>query len=433
MLIPLKKILNSLIRVQLINAGGVMFIASMLGGALGYAYQIVIAKILSPSDFGLLSAILALWGVATVPLAAYSMLLTRNIAAFYARSNITAVTFVYWKGWQHLGIASIIFCVTFVFTAPFLQAYLKAPSLLPVIFFGLLMVVTIFTPVNASLLQGVHNFRWLALNGLIGQSGKLILGVIFIYLGWSVAGALGGMILTVLITFILNINVIRKYLTKLDSSVSITWSDSVGTILPVFIANLTFAIMSQFDMILVKAYFTAEEAGSYAVASVFGKTVMYLPGALVLALFPMVAKNEALERSSLALLLQGLLVTVILSLIGGAFFYLLGDELITWLYADKYTVAGTLLQFYSFAMVPMAIVMVVEYFLIAKRRVLFAYLMLLAAPLEIILIHNFHSSLMQVIWIMGFCGWGLVLVGFSMLLWQNEKFVVNQMKLKLGR
>ena len=206
MLIPLKKILNSLIRVQLINAGGVMFIASMLGGALGYTYQMVIAKILSPSDFGLLSAILALWGVATVPLAAYSMLLTRNIAAFYARSNITAVTSVYWKGWQHLGIASIIFCVTFVFTAPFLQAYLKAPSLLPVIFFGLLMVVTIFTPVNASLLQGVHNFRWLALNGLIGQSGKLILGVIFIYLGWSVAGALGGMILTVLITFILNIN-----------------------------------------------------------------------------------------------------------------------------------------------------------------------------------------------------------------------------------
>lgn len=433
MLLAIYKKFNSLMNTQLIKASGFMFITSILTGALGYIYQIIIAKILSPSEFGLLSALLAIWGVALVPLAAYSLLLTRNIAGFYARSNTAAVTSLYWKGWQQLSIASIIFCVFFAIVAPFLQTYLKAPSLLPILFLGLLMFVTILTPVNGSLLQGVLNFRWIALNGLIGQSGKLIFGSVFIYFGYSVAGALGGIIITILITFILNIGVIKKYLTKLDSNVNISWDDSVNTIMPIFIANLAFATMTQLDMILVKTYFSAEEAGSYAVASVFGKTVMYLPGAMVLAIFPMVVRNDALQTGSFALLLQGLMVTVILSLIGGAFFYLLGSELITWLYPGKFVFAGTLLQYYSFAMIPMAIVMVVEYFLIAKRRVLFAYLLLLAAPLELALIHNYHTSTMQVIWIMGFCGWGLVLVGFSMLLWQNRKLVATQVELKLGR
>jgi O-antigen/teichoic acid export membrane protein len=422
-----------LIRSQLINASSGMFIANILGGVLGYVYQIVIAQMLSSSDYGLLSAILAIWGIIIVPLASYAMILSRTYAAFYAHLNMVAVTYLYRKSCFQLFVTSLVFIAIFVFAASQLQIYLKSSSLLPILFFGVLVITTIFSTANTALLQGVQNFRWVALNVLIGQSGKLIFGVFFIYLGWAASGALIAIALTMVLTILLNIRIVKTYLQPFNIAKNFEWKDSLGTILPVFIANLAFAIMSQFDMILVKAYFNAEEAGSYAVASVFGKTVMYLPGALVLALYPMVAKNEALERSSFSLLLQSLLITVILSLLGGSFFYLFGDNLIALLYADKYAVAGTLLQFYSFAMVPMAIVMVVEYYLIAKRRVLFAYLMLLAAPLELILIHNFHSTLMQVIWIMGFCGWSLVLVGFFMLLWQNRTFVVNQMKLKLGR
>ena len=58
-----------------------------------------------------------------------------------------------------------------------------------------------------------------------------------------------------------------------------------------FLANTFFGVMTQADVILVKHHFPPGEAGLYASASIMGKAVMYLPTAIIMALFPMVAAN----------------------------------------------------------------------------------------------------------------------------------------------
>ena len=144
---------------------------------------------------------------------------------------------------------------------------------------------------------------------------------------------------------------------------------------------------------------------------------MYLPGALVVALFPMVAQNEALQRSSLPLLVQGLAVTFGLALTGAIFFFLTAEWIIRVLYGDAYRGAAAVLQLYGFAMVPMALITVLEHFLLAKGRAFFAYLMMTTPPLQWLLISGiFNKSLTDAVWVIGWCAWTLLGVGCLWLL-----------------
>jgi hypothetical protein len=69
---------------------------------------------------------------------------------------------------------------------------------------------------------------------------------------------------------------------------------------------------------------------------------------------------------------------------------------------------------------PMALVMVAESFIIAKGRVMFAYLFMIAAPLQILAIYLHHESLLMVVGIMAASGYILAFAGFG-LLWREFK------------
>jgi len=127
----------------------------------------------------------------------------------------------------------------------------------------------------------------------------------------------------------------------------------------------------------------------------------------------MVAENEARQRSSAHLFLNALMLTAVLSGTGAVFYFLYADWIMPLLYGDRYAGASGVLKYYGFAMLPMALVMVAEHFLIAKGRVIFAYIMMLSVPFVLLAAHEFHNSLTDIVYILAACGWGLLLLGFA--------------------
>jgi O-antigen/teichoic acid export membrane protein len=188
----------------------------------------------------------------------------------------------------------------------------------------------------------------------------------------------------------------------------------------VLIANTSFVAMTQLDMVLVNALFPPREAGLYAAASILGKAVMYLASGIAMALFPMVAERQARDQSSAHLLIQAVGLAAILCAAGGVGYFVLGEWIVEVFYGPSYAGAGELLRYFGFAMLPMGLVMVAEHFLIAKGRVLFAYLFLATAPLEMLAIYLYHGSLLTVVAIMGASGLLLCVVGYGML-WRTYR------------
>jgi O-antigen/teichoic acid export membrane protein len=262
------------------------------------------------------------------------------------------------------------------------------------------------------------------MSGTLSVLLKIVFSGVLVGIGYGVTGALIGVFIAVIGGWLITCGPVYRAVIagkgKQFHSLHLTILPS----LPVLVANIAFAIMTQIDIVLVNYYFSPHDAGLYAAASVLGKAVMYLPGGLALAMFPMVAENHARNEESTHLLIQALLMAAFMCGCGAFFYYFFSDWIIRFFYGESYKGAGEVLRYYGFAILPMALIMVAEYFLIAKGRVIFAYLFLLFAPMQLLAVYYFHSTLLSIVAILAVTGGLLSCVGFG-LLWQSFRTSKN--------
>lgn len=392
-----------------------MFVATIGGGILGYVFQVLMGRMLSVSDYGLFVTLMALLAVMGVPLSTLSMMLSRHASGYWAKNQLTQIAEMFW--WINrrvfwIALAAVLCALPFT---PFLRDYAHLDSLVAAWIFLLFTFTMMFVPVNIAFLQAQQNFRWLAIYGLSSNVFKIIFCVALTYTGFKLNGALMGMVLATMATWFMTYLPLRSVVTQ---PIRVNRSKdylSFKSAIPVLVANLSFVVMTQLDLLLVKHYFDPYQAGIYAAAAILGKAVMYLPGAITIAMFPMVAENESRSQSSAKLFLNAMVLTAGLSGAGAVFYFLFADDIMTLFYGQKYQGAAELLKLYGFAMLPMALVMVAEHFLIAKGRVVFAYVMMIGIPFVLFAAHTYHANLIDMVYILAAGGLGLALVGFGVI------------------
>ena len=402
---------------ELARASAWLFAGSIGGGILGYMFQVLMGRMLSTKEYGLFSAMMALLAVLTAPLGTLMMVVSRKVSEYRARHDTGSIAHFYYSINIRSAVVNALFLAVCLLFAPQIQFYLKVPNIITVYLLGVLLFSAFLPAVNNAFLQGLQNFYWLSASGLLSVLLKIIFSVALVWLGYGLAGAMGGVALTALVMWLITYSLLHRPLVRGRGKPYQTARLSFKSVLPVFIANVAFAAMTQLDMVQVNYYFPAHEAGLYAAASILGKAVMYLPGGIATALFPMVAENHARDEASAHLLLQAVGLTALLCGAGAVFYFFFGEGIITFLYGGGYQGAGEVLKFFGFAILPMALVMVAENFLIAKGRVLFAYLFVIIAPLQLAAIYFYHESLQMVVAVVGASGLLLALLGYG-LLWR---------------
>lgn len=405
---------------RLMRAGFLLTIANLMTGVLGYIYQVVVGRLLSPSEYALFSTILALTLFFGSPLNAMFMLVSRRVSQLRVSGNLDSVRALYTR--MQLRICLIGFLSLFLLSyfISDIQVYLKSVSAIPIWIFFLMLLAAALTFINNAYFQAMQSFQWLGGTTFATVVLKLLITVILIILGYGVIGALAGSLIATMAIWLIGLMTLKKLIATKPVE---TDKDAVtipSKIFPVVVANGAFAAMTQLDMVLVNWFFEPHIAGQYAAASVLGKAVLYLPGGLVLAMFPMVAENHAKQVASAHFMIQSVLITGLLCGAVAFIYWIFGNVIVNLFYGESYEGAGELLRWYGFAIFPMSLVFIAEHFLIAKGRVLFAWLFLGFAPIQIGLIYFWHESLLQILAIIGGCGFAMMFVGYS-LLWREFK------------
>lgn len=411
------KIVN-LFQSSLARAGIWLFIGGVAGGLFGYIFQIAVGRMLTTQEYSLFNAMMAVSTILSAPLGTLMMVVSRKVSEYRAKKEYDLILHFY----SAIHRRNILFGSTLLFIlilfADQIQMYLKTQSVTQVYILGLFLLAGTLMIINNAFLQGLQLFSLLSGSGVINSGFKIIFAIAFIAIGYGVTGAITGATAAVLFTVVITYLVLRKPLAAGNKTTKKLLHLDFNSALPVLIANITFAIMTQLDLVFVNYFFSAHEAGLYAAASVLGKAVLYLPGGVASALYPMVAENETNGKDSVYLLLQALGLVILLCGAGAIFYYLFGEQLILFLYGKNYSGAGEILKFYGFAIMPMALVMVAEHFLIAKGKVLFAYLFLPFAPIQILALYYHHQSLKNVLLIIAMSGFFLASTGYF-LLWRT--------------
>lgn len=405
---------------KLARASSWLFVGGVAGGILGYLFQIIMGRMLSVSEYGIFSALMAMIVVIRAPMTTLSMIISRRVSTYRSEQDNGKLGYLFYWINRKLLLIAVVLIVLVVFNIKPLQNFLLIEKSAHLYLLLIILLIAFPQAVNNAYLQGLQYFKWLSVVGVLATLLKIIITVILIYFGLGVAGALGGVIFSTFIILILTYVVLRPSLSKNNASISNTTHLLFKSAMPVLLANVAFAVMTQIDMVLVKYYFSEQEVGIYAAASILGKAVMYLPGGIAMALFPIVAENHASGKSSAHLMFQAVGVTALLSLTGALFYYFFADSIIVLLYGTDYKEAANVLKYFGFAILPMALVMVAEHFLIAMGRVLFAYLFMVVAPLQLIAIYYYHDTLLDIVAVLSISGIILVVSGYG-LLWRTFK------------
>jgi len=397
---------------KLIKAGGLLFLVSMVGNVFNYAFQITMGRLFTTVEYGLMNSLLAMFMVMAVPLGTLFMVISKQTAEYKARGEFGKIRGLFRKIYKFVLIAGSVGFLLFLMISPYIKEYINAPSVIPVIILGGAIFLLLSPPlINVAVLQGIQDFKWMNIGMGLGGPMKFFFCVALVIAGLSVNGVMAGLVLASITIWFITYLPLRKDMHYEKGILDIPDNITFLNILPVLLANLAFAVMTQADMVLVKHLFSGHEAGIYASASIIGKAVMYLPGAIVLAMFPMVAESNTLRQDSSHLIIKTTIVTFLLSGSGALLLFFFPEFIIGTFFGVKYLEAGEIVRYFGVSMLPMALLLIMMNYFIAKGKTFFQYILFIGAFLEIVFILSFHDSLITVLYTLIGIGSLLLFVG----------------------
>lgn len=417
---PIPKMRN-ILSDKIFRASSLLFICMMFGNVFNFLYQAFMSRALSVEEFGTLNSLLSLFVIVSLPVQTLHTTLAGVTSHLKARQAYHNISRLFYNMLLKISMVGICGITIFVLFSGYLRDYLKIPSIYPLLIVGVLMMFGFLLSVNFGILQGLQSFNSFGIISSLNSLFRLVFGALLVYLGFGVEGALGGLGLGTLIVFFSSAIILRTSLFKLKSQNPV---DEPGThtlewfsySVPVLIALLCFTILTNIDLVLVKHFFSAEEAGSYAVATILGKAILFLPGAIVLAMFPMVSESHALKTDSYRLLKKSLVFAGVLLCIGIQMYIFSPKVLVTLLMGAKHASTAHLVRLYGLAMLPFVFINIFMYFNLATHRMRFLYTFVAGSLVEIVLIYTFHSSLQQVVYTLASIGGVLLTVNILLVL-----------------
>jgi O-antigen/teichoic acid export membrane protein len=387
-----------MIKDKFIRGSALLFAAMMVGNVFGYFFQLAMGRMLTVEAYGEMNALMSLMILFGLPFSTLLNFFARQTAIYFSTSNLTKI-----KGLHRFGtIKTYIVMVPVIcllgLLSPLIADYLELTFDL-VLAILLCVFITAIITVNTGIIQGMQYFRSLSIISAGTSILKFAFAVLFVGFGWGVRGALGGLIATGLVVWGGSQWLILSRLPETKKNFILAFNEVYRYVGGLFLANSFFAVMTQADVILIKHYFPAQEAGLYASAAIIGKAVMYLPGAIVMALFPMVATNQEAGQSSWKMLSKALMITIVLSGSGAIILFIFPEYVMKALFGERYLSAAPIVALFGFAMLPMALVLLMMNFHLAQGKTKCVYFLAMAVIIEITGIHCFKGNLKSILYV----------------------------------
>jgi len=277
------------------HSGGLyLFIASFIANVLGYGYQVVMARLLRPEQYAVLTA---LFGILILESISSQVIqsATAKLAAQYRARDEEAALHAFVRRWAvRVGAAAASVGFLVVLLSGAIAGALALPAL-SVALLGLTLFLALNFTFGLGLLQGLARFVWMG-TALIAQAGaRLGVGVVLVLAGLGVDGAFTGATAAIAISLaVLAVPLIPLFRAARGSTVK----HELGAAETRFFALsavvlLAYAALTNIDAVLARSLLGPEEAGAYAGAITMGKIVLFAPIAIGFLLLERTARAHA--------------------------------------------------------------------------------------------------------------------------------------------
>ncbi|PYX57961.1 MAG: hypothetical protein DMG73_11830 [Acidobacteria bacterium] len=383
------------LRARLLGGSMVMLISSAMVGGINLLYNILIARWLGAVQFGHAAAVYTLLMLLSSVTLAFQLVCSKFVAQSQALEAKAGVyVSLHRSSWK----VGTILGVLLVLASSAVSSYLKLPTRTYIILLGVGTALYVPLGVRRGLLQGMYDFRRLAENFVVEVLVKLVGAILLLVLGWGVTGVIAAVTASLGVAYLMAYpQKDLRVATKPDLPASF-WEGMQAAVF--FVGQV---IINNVDIVLVKHFFSAGEAGLYAAVALVGRVVYMLSWSVVSSMFPVSAGARSDERGGRMVLTTTFLLVLLITTLFLFGLWLAPNALWKFLLGAGFPPLGgrspytSLLLLYAAATGVYSLAVVLMTYEMSRKIVNVGWLQLGMSGAVVLGIYTFHKNLHQVI------------------------------------
>jgi len=369
-------------------------ISVLLVNAGNYIYNLVVGRILGPQKFADAAILITFLLVLSFIAMTFQLVTSKFSVLFEGEIFKNFVAKIY----KQALIVGIIVGVLIVVFSSFLQTFFNTSSKNMFIVFGLGVPFYFMMSINRGVFQGKDQLKELSTTYQTEMMSRLVITLILLYtlqITSSVIIAIG-----IFCSFLFGLIPFKLQLKSSFKKVDIPTNELKmvrGFFIITAFYELTQIIINNSDIILVKHYFEAYEAGLYASLALIGRVVYFIAWMFVMLLLPTVVRLHKEGKSTTGVLAKYVLYIGLIALTITGCCYLFPQTIVQLLFGEAYVSMSPLLWKYAIATGVFAVSNIFAYYYLSLDKYIPVIISGLFGLLQVGLIVVFHDSLAQVV------------------------------------
>ncbi|MBI4058824.1 oligosaccharide flippase family protein [Candidatus Microgenomates bacterium] len=389
----MKLLTQKIIKNPLVSSSFIMLIGTNLYNASQFLYHSLTGRFLGKAYYGDLAALISILGLISIVQLSFGLTIIKFIASQKDKRKLANL--IKWISlWSIVGGISLGLITLII--APFISKFLNLQQIYGVYVLVPTVAITIIVTAYRSILQGILEFKKYVISFISEAAAKIILLILFIALGLTVFKGILAIFLSIIFGLLVARLFLGEYL-KGKRGEKPEVAPIVRYSMPVLIQGLALTSMYSTDLMLVKHFFTPEQAGLYASLIILGRIVFFGASPITNVMFPLIVKRHSDGEPYHNILYLSTVLVGLVSLSIVSLYLFLPSLPINILYGQGYLEGAPLLWLFGLFMslLGLSVLFIQFYLSIGKTKVV--WLFVLAALLQAVLIWFLHGSIETVV------------------------------------
>lgn len=413
----MRKLINVAIKNPLISGSGVIFLGSLFANPLNFLFNLYMTRNLTVADYGTLASLMSLSVLTTIPAGSMFPTIIKFAASYFARGELDMVKGLFLKISKFtIPLGLLVFLIFVIFQQQISQFFHIENSML-VLLVGVIVALSFINVPNQSILQAKLAFRFIAFNAVIGSLLKLLFGLLLVYLGFSVWGALFALVIASIIPYIFSFTQFTFILKKEVRVPHISIKKMISYGIPSTITLFALTSFTSTDIIFVKHFFNNTDAGLYAGVSLIGRIVFFLTAPIGTVMFPLIVQKHARKENFRTDFRIAMLLVIVPSCFVIVAYYFIPDFILTLSTKKEFMSASSLLWLFGvFSAIYSALTVIINLYLSIEKTKVFIPVVF-GAVLQAVVLWFIHKTFLQVL-VISITITGLLLFGLLLYYWK---------------
>lgn len=402
----MKHVAKNVLKHPLVHGSSIVVFGGLFANIFNLFFNLYMSRTLPVIDNGTLVSIITIITFPALLANAINPVVIRFAGTYFAKEDFASLRGLYILFVKFLlSIGIVGFLIFFLFISQ-ISSFFHIANHTILILADVIMLITLMSIINIAFLQAKLAFSYTVVINFVNACSKFILGVLFVFLGYSVTGAIGAIVIAAVAAYLLGLIPLKFIFSKKLVTPKINKKELFIYGIPAALTMIGLAAFISTDILLTKHFFGAQEAGFYAGLSQMGKIIFYLIAPIFTVMFPIIVRKHSVNENFKNTFLLALLFTLAPSICITFFYFLFPEFSITFiLKRPEYLAITPYLWFYGLYMSLYCLLYLLATFYLSIKKTNIYLPILAGALLQIGLIYAYHDSV-----------WLIIMISFSIVL-----------------